>query len=274
MTPGPRTTLPAFTPVPRAKERSNGWKPEVQRNFIEALAETGSVSEACKRVNRSDHGAYLLRRHPEAESFRAAWNAALDIGMQRVEDTAMDRALNGVEVPVYSYGKLVGTRRVFNDRLLMFLLRNRSPERFAADGARANRGAIGEMERRRLKKQWRAEWEAERDGRSEEEVVASINELIDNMRREDDRAKSPRVRAAEAEVRRLEEEDAANGYLWYEDPENPHYHEWPANQPQADAADQDEALSLPPPGWRRYPEPAKEREDEPRIRRLKDESWA
>ncbi len=269
----PRTTLPAFTPVPRAKERSNGWKPDVQRAFIEALAETGSVSAACRRVNRSDHGAYLLRRHPEAESFRAAWNAALDIGMQRVEDTAMDRALNGVEVPVYSYGKLVGTRRVLNDRLLMFLLRNRSPERFAADGARGNSGAIGEMERRRLKKQWRAEWEAEQDGRSEEEVIASINELIDRMAWEDERAKSPRVRAAEAEVRRLEEEDKANGYCWYEDPENPHYHEWPANQPQPAAADQDEALSLPPPGWRRYPEPAEEKEDGQRIRRLKDEGW-
>ena len=28
----PRGTLPAFTPVPRAKERSNGWKPHVQRD--------------------------------------------------------------------------------------------------------------------------------------------------------------------------------------------------------------------------------------------------
>ena len=36
-----RGTLPAFPPVPRAKERSNGWKPEVQRAFIEALADTG-----------------------------------------------------------------------------------------------------------------------------------------------------------------------------------------------------------------------------------------
>ena len=37
----PQTVLPAFAPVPREKDRHNGWKPEVQRAFIEALAETG-----------------------------------------------------------------------------------------------------------------------------------------------------------------------------------------------------------------------------------------
>ena len=62
----PAQTLPAFTPVPRLADRSNGWKPEVQRAFIEALAETGSVKAACRRVGRADHGAYALRRHPEA----------------------------------------------------------------------------------------------------------------------------------------------------------------------------------------------------------------
>ena len=93
------TTIPDFTPVPRKCDRSNGWKPAVQRAFIEALAETGSVKAACRRVGRADHGVYLLRRHPEAEEFRRAWQAALDIGIQRIEDVAMDRAINGVEEP-------------------------------------------------------------------------------------------------------------------------------------------------------------------------------
>ena len=75
-------------------------------------------------------GAYYLRRQRGAESFRKAWAAAIDLGVQRIEDVAMDRALNGVDVPVYSYGKLVGTRTAYNDRLLMFMLRNRAPERF------------------------------------------------------------------------------------------------------------------------------------------------
>ena len=89
----------------------------------------------------------------------------------------MDRALNGVEVPVYSYGKLVGSRTVHNDRLLMFMLRNRAPERFA-EGRPKGPDAVGKMERERLKKQWRKEWEAERNaaaGEEEAETLRSLN---------------------------------------------------------------------------------------------------
>ena len=158
----PALTLPPFAPVPRAKDRANGWKPQVQLAFIEALAETGSVKSAARRVNRAEVGAYLLRRHPEAAEFRKAWDIALDIGMRRIEDVAMDRALHGVEVPMYSYGKLIGTRTVYNDRLLMFMLRNRASERFPgglrqADGAKAP-SAVDQMELTRLKKQWHKEW--------------------------------------------------------------------------------------------------------------------
>ena len=180
----PRTTLPTFTPVPRLKERSNGWSPEVQQAFIEALAETGSVTAACRRVGRSERGAYLLRHHPEAAGLRKAWRVALDIGIQRLEDVAMDRALNGVEVPVFSYGKLVGTRRKYNDRLLMFLLRNRAPHRFAQGGARGL-SALDKATLRQLKAQWRREWEAERrllDDQEEQETLDSIDSFIEDMR--------------------------------------------------------------------------------------------
>ena len=186
----PPATLPAFTPVPRAAARSNGWKPEVQRAFIEALAETGSVKAACRRVARADHGAYMLRRHPDAQEFRRAWDAALDIGMRRIEDVAMERALHGVEVPVYSYGKLVGTRTVHNDRLLMFMLRNRAPDRFGAgrgnSGSQPRPNAVERMQLARLKKQWRQEWEAEHraaEQAHEADALAEIDALLDTMRR-------------------------------------------------------------------------------------------
>ena len=98
-------------------------------------------------------GAYLLRRHPKGHEFRAAWEAALALGVQRLEDVAMERAIHGVEVPVYHFGQIVGTRRVYNDRLLMFLLRNRAPERFAADGAKAL-SAVDQALLARLKREW------------------------------------------------------------------------------------------------------------------------
>lgn len=180
--PVPAGELPPFTPVPRQCNRHDGWTPARQVAFIEALADTGSVAAACKAVDMSTVGAYYLRRQPGATSFREAWQAALQLGVARVEDVAMDRALNGVEEPLYSYGKLIGSRTRYNDRLLMFILRNRAPDRFAEGKSRAL-NAIDQMEVERLRKQWRAEWEAEQRRVSPAEVRAGIDRKIEEMRR-------------------------------------------------------------------------------------------
>jgi hypothetical protein len=177
----PSRTLPAFTPVPRLCERHDGWTPERQQGFIEALADYGSVRAAANSVGLAPEGAYRLRRQPGAEEFAAAWEAALDHGIRRIEDVAMERALNGVEVPVYSYGKLVGTRVVYNDRLLMFMLRNRLPERFSpADNPRAL-NAVDKMRMERLKKRWLQERLAvERE--EEAETLESLDAFFEGLK--------------------------------------------------------------------------------------------
>ena len=127
-----RPPIPDFTPVPRKRSRHDGWTPDRQRAFIEALAATGSVSHAAKAVNMAKEGAYQLRLHAEAASFRAAWNAALDHGVQRLVDVTMERAIDGVAVPIVHKGEVVGERRVYNDRLAMFHMRHRLPGRYGA----------------------------------------------------------------------------------------------------------------------------------------------
>lgn len=117
-----RDSLPDFDAVPR-KYRHDGWTPERQRAFIEALADTGSVRRAALQVNMSSVACYYLRRQPGAEGFRRAWEAALDFGVQRLKDIAFERAIDGQLVPVFVAGKLMGFRRKKNDRLLMFCLR-------------------------------------------------------------------------------------------------------------------------------------------------------
>ena len=180
---GKKASLPAFTPVPRHYQRHDGWTPERQLGFIEALADTGSVKAAAHRVNMTPEGAYLLRRHTEAATFRTAWEAALALGVQQLEDIALERALYGTEVPVYSYGKLIGSRIVHNDRLLMFMLKNRAPTRFAADGrVTARRSSIGDPKEAarlgRYKKQWRKEWDEER-ARDEAAEADENNDALD-----------------------------------------------------------------------------------------------
>lgn len=121
--------VPYFTAVPR-KYRYDGWTAERQRAFIAALAELGSVKAAARRIDMSSEGAYYLRRQPGAESFAAAWAAALDHGVQSLADIAIDRARDGVPVPVFWQGEQVGEKRQYNDRLLMFILRHHQPERY------------------------------------------------------------------------------------------------------------------------------------------------
>ena len=118
-----RPALPEFTPVPRLY-RHDGWTPEQQKAFIEALADTGSVSRAAGLVNMAQANCYTLRRAPGAESFRRAWEAALDFGVQRLKDIAFERAIEGQLSPVFVAGKLMGFRRIRNDALLMFCLRH------------------------------------------------------------------------------------------------------------------------------------------------------
>lgn len=127
--PDQRPPIPAFTPVPR-KYRHDGWTPERQRAFIDALAATGSVTAAAARINMSTEGADHLRRQPGAEGFAAAWTAALDHGVQHLADLAIDRAMQGVPVPVFWKGEQVGERRRYNDRLLMFILKHHALGRY------------------------------------------------------------------------------------------------------------------------------------------------
>lgn len=123
-----------FAPVPRKTNRHDGWTPERQRGFIEGLARTGSVSQAAAAVNMSKEGAYQLRMHPQAEEFRAAWDSALDFGTHILSDAALDRAIHGVPVPIMHEGKQVAERRVFNERLTMWQLQHRMPDRFGKPG--------------------------------------------------------------------------------------------------------------------------------------------
>ncbi|HEX8364485.1 MAG TPA: hypothetical protein VF603_04285 [Allosphingosinicella sp.] len=121
--------VPDFDPVP-VRPRHDGWTPARQVAFIRALAECGCVREACRRVGMSAESAYELARRPDAQSFRAAWEVALDNAVRRVGDNAFSRALNGVEIPHFYKGELIGTHRRYDERLTMFILRYRDPIRY------------------------------------------------------------------------------------------------------------------------------------------------
>jgi hypothetical protein len=119
-----------FTPVLRQRDRHDGWSAEKQHAFIEALGEYGIVRAAAEKVGMNAASAYKLREAPDAQSFADAWDAALKTGMAQLVDIAMDRAINGVSVPKFYKGEQVGEGRWYDNRLLMFMMRQMLTRRF------------------------------------------------------------------------------------------------------------------------------------------------
>ena len=131
--PGPRRPFQyerVFHPVV-VRNRHDGWTADKQTDFVAALGASGCVTDACRSVGMSTESAYKLRARPDATDFRLAWAAALDFAVDRLDHAVLDRAINGVAVPHYFKGEVVGEHRRYDERLALFLLRYRRPLTYA-----------------------------------------------------------------------------------------------------------------------------------------------
>jgi len=100
--------VPQFYPVP-TRTRRDGWTVQRQADFLGMLAETGSVMGACETVGMSRKSAYRLRARPDAESFAAAWDAALGAPVRKVTVTDLHfLAHHGLVRPVLFRGRYRG----------------------------------------------------------------------------------------------------------------------------------------------------------------------
>ncbi|WP_261320588.1 hypothetical protein [Qipengyuania aquimaris] len=133
--------LLAFAPFLHSHPRRNSITPQLQRRFVATLAATGIVTQAARSVGKSMEALYKLRARPGAEGFAQAWDAALERGVQRLEDCALERALKGTPTPIVSAGKLLGVWDKPDNNLLKFLLQHRLRERYSPASSRA---AVGQ----------------------------------------------------------------------------------------------------------------------------------
>lgn len=99
-----------------------------REEFLEALSHTANITAACAKAKLPRRTAYQWRA--AMPDFSAAWDAALELGTDSLEDEAVRRAHEGTLKPVYQGGKKVGTIREYSDTLLIFMLKARRPERF------------------------------------------------------------------------------------------------------------------------------------------------
>lgn len=127
---------------PDAAERHDGWTRAKQAAFLRALSASHSVSEAARSVGMSRQSAYRLRSRMKGLPFDLAWEVAFHHSYDVLAHAALDRALNGVEVPVFFQGEQVGAYRRYDERLTVALL-----GRFTAGGNPAF-GRLGPMAER------------------------------------------------------------------------------------------------------------------------------
>lgn len=116
----------AFTPVPSKTNRRDGWTAERQRDYIFCLQSIGSVTAACRAVGKSVRSAYALRERPGADSFAQAWDMAIEMGVDELRDSVIDRIRHGAIVPVFRKGREVNKVHRFYDRLAIAVLGGRS----------------------------------------------------------------------------------------------------------------------------------------------------
>ena len=113
------------TSEPRSRRcRHDGWTPERQANFLEALAACGVVRDACADVGLSAQSAYAFRNRRAGRAFGTAWDAVLvHRARGRLSDELLSRAMNGIVEPVRDRtGAVTGERQRFDNRLSMAVL--------------------------------------------------------------------------------------------------------------------------------------------------------
>ncbi|TMJ15738.1 MAG: hypothetical protein E6G94_06200 [Alphaproteobacteria bacterium] len=114
-----------FEPVPSRTNRRDGWTPERQRIFIAAFRKIGVVSYAAEAAGMSRKSAYkLLERAGPDSGFARAWEEAQAGGGTNVMFAMIERAVEGVEEPYFYGGLQRGTRRVYDNRLLVAAYRS------------------------------------------------------------------------------------------------------------------------------------------------------
>jgi hypothetical protein len=195
------SSVPDFTPV-SLRYRHDGLTPARQVAYIRALAECGCVREACRRVGVSPEAVYELARRPDGQSFRVAWELALDIAVRRLSDEAFSRCINGVAVPHYYKGELVGEHRRYDERLTMFILRYRDPRRYGKHLDRLEPG--GHCEEQPLKLGDALAW-VEQDARRD--AAGRPRQVVSDLQRLEEREEEREEGAREAP-------DRANLFRW------------------------------------------------------------
>ncbi|HKF95947.1 MAG TPA: terminase [Gammaproteobacteria bacterium] len=109
------------------EDRSSERTSRARGIFIDALGQSANISHACRASGISRTQAYSLKEKDPA--FAEEWETALDQAVDRLEQEAWRRAVEGYQETTESGDRVSITHR-YSDRMLEILLKGHRPERF------------------------------------------------------------------------------------------------------------------------------------------------
>lgn len=129
-------TKPVRGPSPIVSKRC----PEIEERFLNGLRNSWSISKSARDVGIGPDTAYAWRAASRgtlnektgiyADDFCVRWDQAQEAGIERIEDEAVRRAVEGVEKPVYQQGVIAGSITEYSDTLMGLVLRGKLPARY------------------------------------------------------------------------------------------------------------------------------------------------
>jgi hypothetical protein len=137
------------------RERHDGFTAKRKKIFLEALAKTGTIADACRIAAVSRRTFYYHR--DRWGDFARACEAATARAAGAIETLAWERATLGAEEVLIRDGAVVQVRRKPSDAILRMLLMASNPKKY---------GRMARMRRKEIEKELRA--------RIEKEVWAAI----------------------------------------------------------------------------------------------------
>jgi hypothetical protein len=102
--------------------RHDGWTPDRQRAFLEAIAAGETVERACRLVQMSVASAYALKQRASGQSFALGWRAANLLGREAIADRMLTRAIDGQVETVTRPDGTTYSRHKYDNRTAMALL--------------------------------------------------------------------------------------------------------------------------------------------------------
>lgn len=107
--------------MPGYPKRHDGWNQQRLQRFLDVLAHTGCVEDACRCAGMSDVAPYRAKR--KYPLFAAAWDAALERAQQGLIAIAWQRAVEGRETVIIRKGEEYERRIQPSDAILGLLLK-------------------------------------------------------------------------------------------------------------------------------------------------------